>query len=37
MQIEIQPTAAILLSIVVPVVISEYISTWVRIKTAKAK
>jgi len=37
MQIETQRTAAILLSIIVLVVISEFISTWVRIKIAKAK
>ena len=37
MQIETQRTAAILVSIVVLVVISEFISAWARIQIAKAK
>ena len=37
MQIETHRTAAILLSIIVLVVISEFVSTWVRIRVSKAK
>ena len=37
MQIETQRTAAILVSIVILVVISEFISAWARVRMSKAK
>ncbi len=37
MQIETQRTAAILISIIILVVISEFVSTWARIRVSKAK
>jgi phosphonate transport system permease protein len=37
MQIETHRTAAILLTIIVLVVISEFISAWARIRVSKAK